>query len=55
MVYRFEIKTDDVVTIQYYIIEDHKYCLIHITDFLDEQIPDADAAALVIVNSFEWV
>ena len=48
------IKSESVDTIQYYIVGDYRFVMVHATDYHDEAIPDLEEAALAIVNSFEW-
>jgi len=43
-----------VKTVQYYIIGEKKYILIHLTDFYNENNNTAEEIALSIVNSFLW-
>ena len=52
MVYIFTIDEGDVVTRQYYIVDDYRYCLIHLTNFSGAE--DADQAAQAMVDSFMW-
>lgn len=52
MVYIFTINEEDVVTKQYYIIDDNRYCLIHLTNFTGSE--DAVQAAQDMVDSFVW-
>lgn len=42
----------DATTIQYYIVGDHKFVLVHETAFGDTQ--ETDAAAKTILDSFLW-
>ncbi len=52
MVYIFTIDEKDVITKQYYIVDDFRYCLIHLTNF--SRAEDADQAAQAIMDSFVW-
>ena len=53
IVYKFTLKSASQVTIQYYIIGDYKYLLVHETIF-DNKINDVDNAGKYIVDSFKW-
>lgn len=52
IMYIFTIDDDSVLTKQYYIVDDHRYCLIHLTDFSKNE--DAKEAARAIADSFVW-
>ena len=52
VVYIFTISEEDVVTKQYYIVGDNRYCLVHLTNFTKSE--SADEAAQAIVDSFVW-
>lgn len=52
VVYIFTIEESDVVTKQYYIVGDHRYCLIHLTNYTGSE--NADNAARTIADSFIW-
>lgn len=52
VVYIFTITEADVVTKQYYITGDQRYCLIHLTSFTGSD--NADQAAMAMVDSFTW-
>ena len=52
IVYIFTIKESDVVTKQYYIVDDYRYCLIHLTNFTESE--SAYDAAQTIADSFVW-
>ncbi len=54
--YRFGIGEDDaeVSTVQYYIVGEREFVLVHLTDFHDPAVTDADEAARAIVDSFVW-
>jgi hypothetical protein len=54
ILYIFTIKEDDVTTVQYYIVGEEKYILIHLTVFDDEETEIGEAAALYIANTFVW-
>lgn len=53
-VYKFQITEEDsdVITTQYYLVNDYSYVLIHETTFTDPQ--ETDAVAEAIVESFRW-
>ena len=51
-VYKFIVKGSET-TIQYYIVGDYKYMLIHETIF-DDNVSEVDNAAKYIVDSFIW-
>lgn len=53
IVYKFILKGNNQTTIQYYVVGDYKYILVHETIF-DNNINDVDKAAMNIVNSFTW-
>jgi len=52
IVYEFEIKEENATTVQYYIVGDYKYVLVHETVFNDKE--ETDKVAKEIVNSFTW-
>ena len=52
IMYIFTIDDDYALTRQYYIVDDHRYCLIHLTDFSGNE--DAADAARAIADSFVW-
>lgn len=52
--YIFTISEDDVNTVQYYIVGENRYVLIHVTDWMDERINDINDVAAAIANSFVW-
>lgn len=52
VVYIFTINEEDVVTKQYYIVDDYRYCLVHLTNYTGSE--NADEAAQAIVDSFVW-
>lgn len=54
ILYTFVIKEEEsgVVTTQYYIVGDHRYALVHETNY--SASADADKAAKTMVNSFAW-
>jgi len=54
VLYIFTISDDTSSTVQYYIIGDYRYVLIHATDLMDERIPDVNAIAAAIADSFTW-
>lgn len=52
ILYIFTISEEDVVTKQYYIVGDKRYCLIHLTNFTGSE--NADNAAQAMADSFVW-
>ena len=52
ILYIFTIREKDVVTRQYYIVGDRRYCLIHLTNFTGSEY--ADDAAQAMADSFVW-
>ena len=54
VVYIFTIKENDtgIVTKQYYIVDDYRFCLIHLTNFSGSEA--ADEAAQQMADSFKW-
>ena len=52
IVYIFTISEKDVVTKQYYIVGDQRYCLIHLTNFTGSE--SANEAARAMADSFVW-
>lgn len=53
--YIFSIEEEDgTKTVQYYIVGEYEYILIHETDFNDEKINDVDEAASEMAVSFVW-
>ena len=52
IVYIFTISEENVITKQYYIVGDRRYCLIHLTNFTGSE--SADEAAQTMVDSFIW-
>ncbi len=50
--YIFTIEDSDAVTKQYYIIDDYRYCLIHLTNYTLSE--NAYAAVQEIADSFVW-
>lgn len=52
VVYTFTITESDVVTRQYYIVGDYRYCLIHLTSFTGSE--SAYDAAQAMADSFIW-
>jgi hypothetical protein len=53
-IFTIEDKEEKVTTIQYYIIGNKKHILVHLTDFHNENIANANEVAKFIVNSFVW-
>lgn len=52
VVYIFTITEGGVTTRQYYIVDDYRYCLVHLTSFTGEE--EAYQAAQAIADSFVW-
>ena len=52
VLYIFTISEEDVVTKQFYIVGDKRYCLIHLTNFTGSE--SADEAAQARADSFVW-
>ena len=52
VLYIFTIREEDVVTRQFYIVGNQRYCLIHLTNFTGSE--QADDAAKAIADSFVW-
>ena len=52
IVYIFTIEESGAVTKQHYILDDYRYCLVHLTSFTGEE--DAYQAAQAIADSFVW-
>ena len=52
ILYIFTISEEDVVTKQFYIVGDKRYCLIHLTNFTGSE--SADEAAQAMASSFVW-
>lgn len=52
ILYIFTLTEPDVVTTQYYIVGDERYCLIHLTNFTGSET--ADKAAQAMADSFVW-
>ena len=54
VLYTFTIKESEtgIVTKQYYIVDDHRYCLIQLTNYTGSE--RMDETAETIVNSFVW-
>jgi hypothetical protein len=53
-IFTIEDKEENITTIQYYIIGNKKHILVHLTDFHNENITNANEVAKFIVNSFVW-
>lgn len=53
-VYIFTITEDDtgIITQQYYIVDDYRYCLIHLTNYTNSE--SAAEAAKIMADSFVW-
>lgn len=55
ILYIFTIENNDgTTTIQYYIVGEKKYVLVHATDFHDKSVPDLEDTANRIAYGFEW-
>lgn len=54
VLYTFEMKEDDAITKQYYIIGDYQYVLVHETIYDDSAKDQVDEVARSIVDSFTW-
>lgn len=52
VVYIFTIREEDAVTKQYYIVDDRRFCLIHVTNFTGSE--SVYEAAQVMADSFVW-
>lgn len=52
ILYIFTISEEDVVTRQFYVVGDKRYCLIHLTNFTGSE--GADEAAQTMADSFVW-
>lgn len=52
VLYTFTIKGSDITTVQYYIVDDYRYCLIHLTNFSEAE--GACEAAQALADSFVW-
>ena len=52
ILYTFTITEEDMVTTQFYIVGDQRYCLVHLTNFTGSEA--ATEAAKAIVDSFVW-
>ena len=52
ILYIFTISEEDVVTKQFYVVGDRRYCLIHLTNFTGSE--SADEAARAMADSFVW-
>lgn len=52
ILYIFTITEEDMVTQQYYIVGEQRYCLIHLTNFTSSE--GAEEAARAMVDSFVW-
>lgn len=52
VLYIFTISEEDVVTKQFYIVGDKRYCLIHLTSFTGSE--SAEEAAQAMADSFVW-
>jgi len=47
-------KEKNITTIQFYIIGEKRHILVHVTDFHNGNISNAEAVARFIVDSFKW-
>lgn len=52
VLYIFTIREEAVVTKQFYIVGDQRYCLVHLTNFTGSE--SAEEAARAIADSFAW-
>ena len=52
VLYIFAISEEDVVTKQFYIVGDQRYCLVHLTSFTGSE--SAEEAARAMADSFIW-
>jgi len=52
--FTLESESDGITTLQYYIVGDKEYILVHATDFHNPEVPDVTEAAAQIADSFEW-
>ena len=52
VLYMFTISEEAVVTKQFYIVGDQRYCLVHLTNFTGSE--SAEEAARAIADSFTW-
>lgn len=52
VLYTFTIDEGGIITKQYYIVDDYRFCLVHLTNFTRSE--SADQAAQTIVDSFVW-
>ena len=52
ILYIFTISEEEIVTKQYYIVDDKRYCLIHLTNFTGSE--RVDDAAKALADSFVW-
>ena len=52
ILYTFTIKQENMAFVQYYIVDDYRYCLIYLTNYTGEE--NADEAARALVDSFVW-
>ncbi len=52
LLYIFTIDESDIVTTQYYIVKDHGFCLIQLTNFSGSE--STEEAARAMVDSFVW-
>ena len=52
ILYIFTINEEDVVTKQYYIVGDQRYCLLHLTNFTGSE--NVNKAARAMADSFVW-
>jgi hypothetical protein len=50
----FTMQTEDLTTVQYYVVGEKKHILVHLTVFDEEETEIAMAAALHIANTFVW-
>jgi hypothetical protein len=53
-IFTIEDKVNNITTIQYYIIGNRKHILIHVTDFHNKNITNAEEVAKFMADSFIW-
>ena len=53
-IFVIESKEDNVTTTQFYIVGNKKHILIHLTDFHNENITNAEEIARMMADSFIW-
>jgi hypothetical protein len=53
-IFTIEERVENVTTIQFYIIGNKKHILVHVTDFHNKNVTNAEEVARFIVDSFIW-